>query len=60
MNSSSTQVPIVLTGATLIDGTGNPPIKDSVIIIEGNKIKKVGSHTEIIIPEIKQNIDLTG
>ena len=32
-----------LVGGTLIDGYGSLPIKNSVIIIEGEKIKEVGS-----------------
>src|SRR5918999_206320 len=39
---SSTTAPIVLTGATLIDGTGRPAIPDSVIVIEGDKFLTVG------------------
>ena len=39
---SSTTAPIVLTGATLIDGTGGPAILDSVIVIEGDKFATVG------------------
>jgi hypothetical protein len=29
----------VITGATLIDGSGRAPVKDSVIVIEGARIK---------------------
>jgi hypothetical protein len=31
----------VLTGATIIDGTGGDPIENGVFIIEGNKIKEI-------------------
>jgi hypothetical protein len=34
--------PIVFKGARLIDGTGRAPIEDSVLIIEGSKIRAVG------------------
>jgi hypothetical protein len=34
--------PTVLTGATLIDGTGRAAISDSVIVIEGDKFIIVG------------------
>ncbi len=32
---------MVLTGATLIDGTGRPPIRDARIVIEGDRIRCV-------------------
>ena len=34
--------PMVLTGATLIDGTGRPAIPDSVVVIDGDKFTSVG------------------
>src|SRR3990170_458960 len=34
--------PLVLRGATVIDGSGRAPIQDGVIVIEGDKIKAVG------------------
>lgn len=40
----------VLKGGTLIDGFGGPPILNSVVIIEGKKIKAVGRIGEIEIP----------
>ncbi|MQY82135.1 amidohydrolase family protein [archaeon] len=51
---------IALTGATLIDGTGRPALRDSTIIVEGNRIKKVGTRNEIEVPEKTAIVDLTG
>ena len=34
--------PLVLRGATVIDGSGRAPIQDGVIVIEGDKVKAVG------------------
>ena len=51
---------IAFIGATLIDGTGKPPLPDSAIIIDGNKIKEVGSKNQIKAPEKTVIIDLTG
>jgi hypothetical protein len=42
----------VITGATLIDGTGRAPVKDSVIVIEGARVKQVGAKDKIEIPMI--------
>ena len=51
---------IAFIGATLIDGTGNPPLKNSAIIIDGNRIKQVGSINQIKIPEKATVIDVKG
>jgi hypothetical protein len=40
-----------LVGGTLIDGFGSHPIQNSVIIIEGEKILKVGTIDNTPIPE---------
>jgi len=37
-------------GGTLIDGFGSLPIRNSVIIIEGEKIKAVGQVGALTIP----------
>ena len=39
-----------LVGGTLINGFGNEPIKNSVVIIENEIIKKVGTIDNISIP----------
>ena len=33
--------PKAIVGGTLIDGTGKPPVKNSVIVIQGSKIADV-------------------
>ena len=47
--SVQAQDTIVLMGAQLIDGTGAPPVLNSVIVIEGSTITRVG--TKEFIPE---------
>ncbi|HEX2271480.1 MAG TPA: hypothetical protein VHH35_18190 [Pyrinomonadaceae bacterium] len=42
---------IVLLGATLIDGSGRAPLRNSVVVIEGDKIVAVGSRNKVRIPE---------
>jgi hypothetical protein len=39
-----------LVGRTLIDGIGGKPILNSVIVIEGERIKKVGQQGQVVIP----------
>jgi imidazolonepropionase-like amidohydrolase len=41
---------LVIQGGTLIDGTGRAPIENSVIVIEGNRIKAVGRSGDVQIP----------
>ncbi len=50
----------VLVGGTLIDGFGSFPIKNSVIVIEGDKIKEVGSVGSIEIPSNAEIISTEG
>ncbi|MDY8134151.1 amidohydrolase family protein [Aquimarina sp. 2201CG5-10] len=49
-----------LVGGTLIDGYGSTPIQNSVIIIEGEKIKAVGTIETIKIPENAEVISTEG
>ena len=49
-----------LVGGTLIDGYGGDPIKNSVIIIEGEKIVKIGQVGLIEIPKDAQVISTEG
>lgn len=49
-----------IRGATLFDGTGRAPLKQSVIVIEGDRIKRVGPAKEIKIPTAAQVIEATG
>jgi imidazolonepropionase-like amidohydrolase len=50
----------VITGATLIDGTGRAPISDAVIVIEGTRITRVASGNPAKIPPGAQVIDAGG
>ncbi|WP_290872804.1 amidohydrolase family protein [Gracilimonas sp.] len=49
-----------LVGGTLIDGFGSTPIQNSVIIIEGERIKEVGRGGAIDIPESAEIISTKG
>ena len=49
-----------LVGGTAIDGYGNAPIPDSVILIEGDVITAVGTQAEISIPENAEIISTEG
>lgn len=51
---------LVIQGGTLIDGTGRPPIDNSVIVIEGERFKAVGRSGEVAIPPGAQVVDVRG
>ncbi|MFD2532686.1 amidohydrolase family protein [Gracilimonas halophila] len=49
-----------LVGGTLIDGFGSTPIQNSVILIEGERIKEVGMMGAVDIPEGAEIISTEG
>ncbi|MGD2200652.1 MAG: amidohydrolase [Candidatus Bathyarchaeota archaeon] len=51
---------IAIVGGTLIDGTGSPPIPDSIILIEGERIAAVGEQVELEVTEGAEIIDASG
>lgn len=44
------QKPIALVGGTLIDGFGGDPIRNSVIILKGDRIQAVGTKDTLAVP----------
>ncbi len=51
---------LVVQGGRLIDGTGRPPIENSVIVIQAGKFQAVGRSGEVSIPANAQVIDVKG
>jgi imidazolonepropionase-like amidohydrolase len=56
----SAQKKKALVGGTLIDGFGGDPLKNSVIIIEGEKIVKVGQVGSLAVPADAEIISTEG
>jgi imidazolonepropionase-like amidohydrolase len=50
----------VLTGATLIDGTGAAPVPDAAVVIEGDRISGVGPRAGLGWPADAEVIDASG
>lgn len=48
--SATTARPLALVGGQVIDGYEGPPIRDGVVVIQGNRITAVGPRSEIQIP----------
>ena len=51
---------VAITGGTLIDVRAGEQIKDSVIVVEGDRIQQVGKAGEVKIPQNAQVIDARG
>jgi imidazolonepropionase-like amidohydrolase len=49
-----------IIGAVLIDGTGGPPVSDSVVIVAGSRIRAVGNRTNMPIPAGLEKINGAG
>jgi len=56
----TTSGPIALVGATLIDVTGKPPVKDSVVVVQGDRIISAGARSNVEIPRGAKIIDVSG
>jgi amidohydrolase family protein len=51
---------LVVQGGRLIDGTGRPPIENSVVVIRGGRFQAVGRSGEVAVPADAQVIDVKG
>jgi len=58
--SAQQQSVIVIQGATLINGTGSPAIRNSAIVIEGGRIRDIGPRNEVKVPGGVQTVDARG
>src|SRR5260370_20633461 len=56
----NSQGTLALVGATLIDGTRAPALKDSTVVIQGGKIISAGPRARTKLPKDAQIVDLTG
>jgi imidazolonepropionase-like amidohydrolase len=51
---------VALVGATLIDGTGGPPLADAAIVVQRGKIVSVGSRSGFQLPKRTRELDVSG
>jgi imidazolonepropionase-like amidohydrolase len=51
---------LVVQGGKLIDGTGRPPVENSVIVIRAGRFQAVGRSGDVSIPADAQVIDVKG
>ena len=52
--------PLALVGATLVDGTGAPPVPGAVVLVRGGRITCAGPRSACRIPAGVRRLDLAG
>jgi imidazolonepropionase-like amidohydrolase len=52
--------PIAIVGARLVDGTGAAPLDDSVVIVEGDRIRAAGPRARVEIPRGATVVEAVG
>ncbi len=57
---SRTGSPVALVGGTLIDGTGAAPIRNSVVLIRGERIERIGTTESVAIGPDYERISTEG
>ena len=51
---------VVITGATLIDGNGGPPVANAIVLIEGDRIRYAGARHAVNVSPDMTVIDAAG
>jgi imidazolonepropionase-like amidohydrolase len=51
---------MALVGATLIDGTGGPPLADAAVVVRRGRVESVGPRAAFQLPQRTSQIDVTG
>ena len=52
--------PIAIVGARLIDGTGGALLDDSVVVVEGDRIRSAGPRARVAVPSGVETVDARG
>jgi len=52
--------PLALLGATLVDGTGAPPLEGAAVIVRDGRIECAGARADCPVPEEVERVDLAG
>jgi len=51
---------VAFLGATLIDATGAPAVRDSAIVVENGRIQAAGPRSSITVPAAAERVDVSG
>ncbi len=57
--NNSRAAPVLISGATIIDGTGGAPVKDGTVLVDGGRIVSIGVHNPSV-PANAHRIDARG
>jgi imidazolonepropionase-like amidohydrolase len=57
---SSLGRPLAMVGGTLIDGTGNAPLRNSIVLIRGERIEKIGAIDSLPVPRDYETVSTEG
>src|SRR5215468_4361361 len=49
-----------IIGAMLLDGSGGPPVSNSVVVVAGDRIRAAGASSTVPIPALADKIDGSG
>ena len=52
--------PLAMVGGTLIDGTGKAPLRNSVVLIRGDRIEKIGTTDSLPVPRDYEVVSTEG
>ncbi len=54
------EAPVAYVGATVVDATGAPPLRDAVVLVSAGRITAVGSRASVRVPENARRVDVSG
>ena len=51
---------VALVGATVLDGSGGPPIRDAVVVVRGARVETIASRASFKVPKRIVEVDVSG
>ena len=51
---------VVLTGASVIDGTGRPPLEQAGLVIHDGRVQAIGPAADVLVPDGATRVNLAG
>jgi imidazolonepropionase-like amidohydrolase len=58
--TAQTQKPLALVGGTLIDGMGGAPLRNSIVLIRGDRIERIGTVGSLQVPADYEQVSTEG
>ncbi len=55
-----TSADLAIVGGTVVDGTGRPARRDATLLVEGDRIVRIGRRSEVEVPPGAKRIDAAG